>query len=166
MNPEARRVEGPVINGLRDRIGAAIAERRELLESAALDAGLAAGALDLTLPAPPRRKGCVHPTMQVMDEMIAIFAEMGFAVAEGPDIEDDFHNFTALNFPPRHPARELHDTFFLTPDANGERKVLRTHTSPVQVRAMQRTNTPPPAPWIASGQAPPIRIISIRSRVW
>src|SRR5260221_592992 len=81
------------------------------------------------LPAPPRRKGCVHPTMQVMDEMIAVFAEMGFAVAEGPDIEDDFHNFTALNFPPRHPARELHDTFFLTPDANGERKVLRTHTS-------------------------------------
>jgi phenylalanyl-tRNA synthetase alpha chain len=98
--------------------------------------------------------------MQVMDEMIAIFAEMGFALAEGPDIEDDFHNFTALNFPPRHPARELHDTFFLTPDAAGERKVLRTHTSPVQVRTMQRTNAPPPAPWIAAGQAPPIRIIS------
>jgi phenylalanyl-tRNA synthetase alpha chain len=160
MTPDQRRVEGPVINGLRDRISAAIAERRAVLEAVALDASLAAGALDLTLPAPPRRKGCVHPTMQVMDEMIAVFAEMGFAVAEGPDIEDDFHNFTALNFPPRHPARELHDTFFLTPDANGERKVLRTHTSPVQVRAMQRTNTPPPAPWIASGQAPPIRIIS------
>jgi len=85
---------------------------------------------------------------------------MGFALAEGPDIEDDFHNFTALNFPPKHPARELHDTFFLTPDAAGERKVLRTHTSPVQVRTMQRTNSPPPAPWIASGQTPPIRIIS------
>src|SRR5258708_27256388 len=83
MNPEARRVEGPVINGLRDRIGAAIAERRELLESAALDPGLAPGSLDLTLPAPPRRKGCVHPTMQVMDEMIAIFAEMGFPAAAG-----------------------------------------------------------------------------------
>jgi len=160
MSPDERRVEGPIINGLRDRIAAAIADRRAVLEAQALDASLAAGALDLTLPGPPRRKGCVHPTMQVMDEMITVFAEMGFAVAEGPDIEDDFHNFTALNFPPRHPAREMHDTFFLTPDANGERKVLRTHTSPVQVRTMQRTNTPPPAAWIASGQAPPIRIIS------
>jgi phenylalanyl-tRNA synthetase alpha chain len=160
MSPEARRAEGPVINGLRDRVAALITDRRAVLEAAALDASLAAGGLDLTLPAPPRRKGCVHPTMQVMDEMIAIFAEMGFALAEGPDIEDDFHNFTALNFPPRHPARELHDTFFLTPDTAGERKVLRTHTSPVQVRAMQRTNTRPPAPWIATGQTPPIRIIS------
>ena len=85
--------------------------------------------------------------MQVMDEMIALFAEMGFAVAEGPDIEDDFHNFTALNFPPKHPAREMHDTFFLKPDPEtGERKVLRTHTSPVQVRTML-------------AQKPPIRII-------
>jgi len=153
MSPDERRVEGPRINGLRDRVAGLIAERRAALEAAALDA-------DLSLPGAARRRGCVHPTMQVMDEMIAIFAEMGFSVAEGPDIEDDFHNFTALNFPPRHPARELHDTFFLRPDAAGERKVLRTHTSPVQVRAMQRTNTPPPAPWIASGQTPPIRIIS------
>jgi phenylalanyl-tRNA synthetase alpha chain len=160
MSPEARRVEGPLINGLRDRVTALIAEQRAILDAAALDADLAAGALDLSLPAPPRRRGCVHPVMQVMDEMVAIFADMGFTLAEGPDIEDDFHNFTALNFPPRHPARELHDTFFLAPDAAGERKVLRTHTSPVQVRTMQRTNSPPPAPWIASGQAPPIRIIS------
>ena len=160
MSPDERRVEGPRINGLRDRVAGLIAERRAALEAAALDAELNAGALDLSLPGAARRRGCVHPTMQVMDEMIAIFAEMGFSVAEGPDIEDDFHNFTALNFPPRHPARELHDTFFLRPDAAGERKVLRTHTSPVQVRAMQRTNTPPPAPWIASGQTPPIRIIS------
>jgi phenylalanyl-tRNA synthetase alpha chain len=86
--------------------------------------------------------------MQVMDEMVAIFAAMGFAVAEGPDIEDDFHNFTALNFPPKHPAREMHDTFFLKPDQEtGERKVLRTHTSPVQVRTMM-------------SQQPPIRIIA------
>jgi phenylalanyl-tRNA synthetase alpha chain len=86
--------------------------------------------------------------MQVMDEMIAIFAAMGFAVAEGPDIEDDFHNFTALNFPPKHPAREMHDTFFLRPDpVTGERKVLRTHTSPVQVRTMM-------------SQEPPIRIVA------
>jgi phenylalanyl-tRNA synthetase alpha chain len=160
MSPEARRVEGPALNGLRDRVAAAIAGRRATLEAEALDRDLVAGRLDLSLPARPRRRGAVHPTMQVMDEMIAIFAEMGFAVAEGPDIEDDLHNFTALNFPPRHPARELHDTFFLNPDAHGERKVLRTHTSPVQVRTMRTTNAPPPAPWIAGGTPPPIRVVS------
>jgi len=130
------------------------------VETAKLGAELAAGALDLSLPAPPRRTGAVHPIMQVMDEMIAVFAEMGFSLAEGPDIEDDFHNFTALNFPPKHPAREMHDTFFFRPGPDGERKMLRTHTSPVQVRTMRQGNTPPPAPWIASGQTPPIRIIS------
>jgi phenylalanyl-tRNA synthetase alpha chain len=159
MSPDERREMGPAINGLRDRIAAAIAARKAELEAAELDARLAAETLDLTLPAPPRRKGSVHPTMQVMDEMIAIFAEMGFQVAEGPDIEDDFHNFTALNFPPKHPAREMHDTFFLQPGPDGERKLLRTHTSPVQVRVMQKTNHPPPAPWIAGGQSPPIRVI-------
>jgi phenylalanyl-tRNA synthetase alpha chain len=159
MSPDARREHGPRINGLRDRVQAAIAERKAALEAAELDARLAAGRLDLSLPAPPRRRGVVHPTMQVMDEMIAIFAEMGFSVAEGPDIEDDFHNFTALNFPPKHPAREMHDTFFLKADENGERKVLRTHTSPVQVRVMQKTNEKPAAPWIAAGQDPPIRVI-------
>jgi phenylalanyl-tRNA synthetase alpha chain len=97
--------------------------------------------------------------MQVMDEMVAIFADMGFAVAEGPDIEDDFHNFTALNFPPKHPARDMHDTFFFHPDAAGERKLLRTHTSPVQIRVMQQTNEPPPASWISAAQKPPIRVI-------
>jgi len=159
MSPEARKTEGPAINGLRDRLTQAIAARKATLEAAALEASLAAGRLDLSLPAPPRRRGVVHPTMQAMDEMIAIFADMGFGVAEGPDIEDDFHNFTALNFPPRHPAREMHDTFFLAPDAEGQRKVLRTHTSPVQVRVMQKTNMPAPAPWIAAGQSPPIRVI-------
>jgi phenylalanyl-tRNA synthetase alpha chain len=136
MSPDDRRAQGP------------------------MDARLAAGRLDLSLPAPPRRRGAVHPTMQVMDEMIAIFADMGFALAEGPDIEDDFHNFTALNFPPKHPAREMHDTFFLKSGPDGERKLLRTHTSPVQVRTMQKSNDPPGASWIASGQNPPIRIIS------
>ena len=160
MSPDERRANGPGINALRDRVAASVAERKAILEAAELDARLAAGRLDLSLPAPPRRKGCVHPTMQVMDEMIAIFAEMGFALAEGPDIEDDFHNFTALNFPPKHPAREMHDTFFFHLGPDGERKLLRTHTSPVQVRAMQRTNTPPAASWIAGGQNPPIRIIS------
>src|ERR1019366_8198971 len=100
------------INGLRDQLAALIAARKAALEALALEAQLAAERVDLTLPAPPRRAGSVHPTMQVMDEMIAIFAEMGFSVAEGPDIEDDFHNFTGLNFPLHHPAREMHDTFF------------------------------------------------------
>ena len=147
LPPDERREQGPLINGLRDAVQSAILARKTVLEEALLAERLRAEAVDLTLPAPPRRKGGVHPTMQVMDEMIAIFAEMGFRVAEGPDIEDDFHNFTALNFPPKHPARETHDTFFLAPDETGERKLLRTHTSPVQVRTMM-------------SQAPPIRIIS------
>jgi phenylalanyl-tRNA synthetase alpha chain len=159
MSPEERREKGPEINGLRDRLAERIAKRKSALEDAALEARLLSERVDLTLPAPPRRRGGVHPTLQVMDEMIAIFAEMGFSVAEGPDIEDDFHNFTALNFPPKHPAREMHDTFFLTPDAAGERKVLRTHTSPVQVRTMRKSNTAPAAGFTPS-QDPPIRIIA------
>jgi phenylalanyl-tRNA synthetase alpha chain len=147
MSPEERREQGPKINGLRDIVSTAIAARKAALDAAALDARLAAERVDLTLPAPPRRTGALHPTLRTMDEMIAIFAEMGFAVAEGPDIEDDFHNFTALNFPPKHPAREMHDTFFFNPGPDGERKVLRTHTSPVQVRTMM-------------SQQPPIRIIA------
>ncbi len=147
MSPDERKTAGPAINGLRDRVQALIGERKAALEGEALQAKLVAERLDLTLPAPPRRKGSVHPTMQAFDELISIFAELGFVVAEGPDIEDDFHNFTALNFPPKHPARDMHDTFFLQPDAEGVRKVLRTHTSPVQVRTMM-------------SQAPPIRIVA------
>src|SRR5436190_13617789 len=163
MSPDERREQGPLINGLRDRTSGAIAERKAALEAAELDAKLAAERVDLTLPPPPERRGRVHPTMQVLDEMVAIFAEMGFGLAEGPDIEDDFHNFTALNFPPKHPAREMHDTFWLKEDERGERKVLRTHTSPVQIRSMRRTNEKLPA-WIANGTPaancePPIRII-------
>ena len=147
MSPDERKTAGPAINGLRDRVQALIGERKTALESQALEAKLASERLDLTLPAPRRRKGSVHPTMQAFDELISIFAELGFAVAEGPDIEDDFHNFTALNFPPKHPARDMHDTFFLQPDAEGVHKVLRTHTSPVQVRTMM-------------SQSPPIRIVA------
>ncbi|PTT08948.1 phenylalanine--tRNA ligase subunit alpha [Caulobacter sp. HMWF025] len=147
MSPEERKDRGAAINALRDVVQTALAEKKAALETAALDARLASETLDLTLPAPHRRKGSVHPTMQTMDEMIAIFAEMGFAVAEGPDIEDDFHNFTALNFPEKHPAREMHDTFFFNPKDSGERMLLRTHTSPVQVRTMV-------------SQTPPIRIIA------
>jgi phenylalanyl-tRNA synthetase alpha chain len=159
MSPDERKLQGPLINGLRDRAAARIAERKAALDAAALEAQLTAEHVDLTLPSPPRRRGAVHPTMQVMDEMVAIFAEMGFSVAEGPDIEDDFHNFTGLNFPPKHPAREMHDTFFLQSGPDGERKLLRTHTSPIQVRVMQRVNTAPDAPQFAHGQEPPIRII-------
>jgi len=142
MSPDERREMGPLINSVRDRVAAAIADRKAAIDAAVLAARLEAERLDLSLPAAPRRKGSVHPTMQVMDEMIAIFADMGFAVAEGPDIEDDFHNFTALNFPPKHPAREMHDTFFFQPGPDGTRKLLRTHTSPVQIRAMQAQGAP------------------------
>lgn len=158
MSPDERREKGPAINGLRDAVASRIAERKAEMEAAELDRRLAAETVDLSLPPPPRRKGGVHPTMQVMDEMIAIFAEMGFSVAEGPDIETDFNNFTALNFPPKHPAREMHDTFFMAPDENGDRKVLRTHTSPVQVRVMRQLNETVPA-WVATGQEPPIRVV-------
>ena len=158
MSPDERREQGPLINGLRDTIAARLAERKAEMEAAELDRRLAAESVDLSLPAPPRRRGSVHPTMQVMDEMVSIFAEMGFSVAEGPDIETDFNNFTALNFPPKHPAREMHDTFFMAPDEAGERKVLRTHTSPVQVRVMRQINEKVPA-WVATGQEPPIRVV-------
>jgi phenylalanyl-tRNA synthetase alpha chain len=152
MSPDERKERGAAINILRDRVQTALNDKKAALETAALDARLASETLDLTLPAPRRRRGGVHPTMQTMDEMVAIFAEMGFAVAEGPDIEDDFHNFTALNFPEKHPAREMHDTFFFKPKVSpdgsgGERMLLRTHTSPVQVRTML-------------SQTPPIRIIA------
>ncbi|APF38726.1 MULTISPECIES: phenylalanine--tRNA ligase subunit alpha [Chelatococcus] len=148
MTPEERREKGPLINGLRDRVNAAIAERKAKLEEKALAARLAAERVDVTLPLQegPQTRGRIHPISQVIDELTAIFADMGFSIAEGPDIETDFYNFTALNFPAGHPARDMHDTFFLPPDDNGERKVLRTHTSPVQIRTML-------------GQKPPIRVI-------
>jgi phenylalanyl-tRNA synthetase alpha chain len=148
MTPEDRKERGPLINGLRDKIQTAIAARRETLAEAALDARLAAERIDVTLPTPeaPETRGRIHPISQVIEELTAIFADMGFSVAEGPDIETDYLNFTALNFPEGHPAREMHDTFFLAPDDKGERKVLRTHTSPVQIRTM-------------TSQQPPIRVI-------
>ena len=144
MSPDERRVQGPLINGLRDAVAAAIGTRKFGLAEAALEARLASERLDLTLPVreAPGTRGRIHPISQVIDELTAIFADMGFSVAEGPDIETDELNFTALNFPLGHPAREMHDTFFLPPDANGQRKVLRTHTSPVQIRTM-RNQTPP-----------------------
>jgi phenylalanyl-tRNA synthetase alpha chain len=148
MSPEERKVQGAAINSLKDKVSEALASRKTALKAKAREAQLAAEAVDVTLP--PRLNGLetgrIHPITQVTDELTAIFVDMGFSIAEGPDIESDDYNFTKLNFPPSHPAREMHDTFFFPPDARGERKLLRTHTSPVQVRTML-------------AQKPPIRIV-------
>ncbi len=133
LPPEERRAFGQRVNALKDAVDEAVAARRAGLEVEELERRLAGETLDITLPARPRPLGRLHPVPQVTEEITAIFADMGFAVAEGPDVDDDFHNFTALNFPPEHPAREMHDTFFIEghPDL-----VLRTHTSTVQIRTM------------------------------
>src|SRR5215203_5543817 len=148
MTPEERKQQGPLINGLKDRVTAAITERRESLKNAALDQRLNTETVDVTLPVreSPAEAGRIHPISQVTDELTAIFADMGFAVAKGPDIETDDLNFTKLNIPEGHPAREMHDTFFFNPKEDGSRLLLRTHTSPVQIRTMLT-------------QKPPIRVI-------
>ena len=138
MAPEERKAKGVAFNLLKDRVAAALSDRRQSLRAGTLAGRLAAETVDVTLPVrlEPVVTGRIHPISQVTDEITAIFADMGFAIAEGPDIETDFFNFTALNFPPGHPAREMHDTFFFAPGPDGERKLLRTHTSPVQIRTM------------------------------
>jgi phenylalanyl-tRNA synthetase alpha chain len=148
LPPEQRKSQGPLINGMKDRVNTALAERREAFKAAALEARLNTESVDVTLPVreAPAEIGRVHPITQVIDELTAIFADMGFAVAEGPDIETDDYNFTKLNFPQEHPARAMHDTFFFNPKPDGSRLLLRTHTSPVQVRTML-------------AQKPPIRVI-------
>jgi len=144
MTPDERKEKGPLINGLRDRVSEALTTKRDALKSAALDQRLASERVDVTLPLPqsPAARGRIHPISQVIDELTTIFADMGFSVAEGPDIETDFYNFTALNFPVGHPAREMHDTFFFNPNEKGERKLLRTHTSPVQIHTMMSVKPP------------------------
>jgi phenylalanyl-tRNA synthetase alpha chain len=144
MSPDERKVMGPALNGLRDRIAEALAARRAVLKDAELGRRLEAERVDVTLPLRPSplETGRIHPVSQVIDEITAIFADLGFRVAEGPDIETDYYNFTALNFPVGHPAREMHDTFFFNPRPDGERMLLRTHTSPVQIRTME-TEKPP-----------------------
>ncbi len=148
MSADERQSMGPAINGLKVRVTEAIQARKAELRDAAIDARLAAEKVDVTLPVrqSPAERGRIHPISQVIDEITAIFGDMGFAIAEGPDIETDYYNFTALNFPEGHPAREMHDTFFFQPDGTGARKLLRTHTSPVQIRTMEN-------------QRPPIRIV-------
>ncbi len=143
MNPDERQSEGPRIHALREDVTQALTARKAALEGAALDARLAAERIDLSLPAPEAAKGSVHPISQVLDELAEIFADMGFAVATGPEIEDDWHNFTALNMPESHPARAMHDTFYFPDkDAQGREMLLRTHTSPVQIRTMLDQGAP------------------------
>ncbi len=148
MTPEERKSAGPRLNALKDEITAALAARKAALEDAALDARLAAEWLDVTLPARPAardaRQGTVHPVSQVWEECTAIFADMGFAVAEGPQVESDWYNFDALNIPGHHPARAEMDTFYMHRAAGDDRDphVLRTHTSPVQIRSMQEHGAP------------------------
>src|SRR5688572_18729487 len=137
MSPEERKTFGAALNVLKDKITEAIVTKKAAMAEAALDRQLQSEAVDVTLPPVRPRLGTIHPVSQVMEELARIFGEMGFSVEEGPDIETDFNNFTALNFPPNHPARDTQDTFFLNArDEKGERKVLRTHTSPVQIRTM------------------------------
>jgi phenylalanyl-tRNA synthetase alpha chain len=146
MSPDERQVQGPRIHALREAVTEAIGTRKARLEQIALEAKLTAERMDMTLPADTGPVGTVHPVSQVMDELAEIFADLGFAVATGPEIEDDWHNFTALNIPETHPARAMHDTFYF-PEGGERRMLMRTHTSPVQIRTMM-------------SQKPPIRIIA------
>ena len=147
MVPDERKAVGAALNVLKDRVSAALAARKSILAEAALEARLATEKIDVTLPVRPQSAGTIHPVSQVWEEVVQIFGDLGFAVAEGPHIEDDFHNFDALNMPPDHPARQEHDTFYFNEKPDGTRMVLRTHTSPVQIRTML-------------SQKPPIRIIA------
>jgi phenylalanyl-tRNA synthetase alpha chain len=151
MSPEERQAQAPRIQGLRQAVADALVTRKAVMEKAELEQRLATETLDLTLPALETPRGSVHPVSQVMDELAEIFADMGFVVATGPEIEDDWHNFTALNMPESHPARAMHDTFYfpqeganeaLDPGSSTARTLLRTHTSPVQVRTMMSQGAP------------------------
>ena len=146
LEAELRKQTGQALNLVKDEVAEAISARQAELEADALSEQLANERVDISLPVQEPLAGGIHPLSRTMEEIAAIFADMGFSIAEGPDIETDFYNFTALNIPPEHPARQEHDTFYLRPDETGARPVLRTHTSPVQIRTMQKT-------------APPIRII-------
>src|SRR3989338_7888723 len=154
MSPDDRKTAGAELNVLKDEIAELIEKQALQLKKQELDARLASEQLDVTLSTRPNRKGSIHPISQTMDELVTIFAEMGFSVAEGPDIEDDFHNFTALNFPLGHPAREMHNTFKLPNEeretGESQKKLLRTHTSTVQIRHMM--NNKPPCKIICMGR--------------
>ena len=147
LEPEARKSAGQALNRVKVELFEALDARRAALEGGALGSRLDSEKIDITLPVRPEAEGRIHPISQVLDEMAAIFGGMGFSIVEGPDIEDDFHNFTALNIPPEHPARQMHDTFYFPEREDGSRLLLRTHPSPVQIRTMK-------------AGAPPYRIIA------
>ncbi|MGD9783598.1 MAG: phenylalanine--tRNA ligase subunit alpha [Hyphomicrobiaceae bacterium] len=149
MPPDERKAFGQAVNAVKSQVQGALDNRKAVLEAAALSHRLANERADVTLPVRPgpAAEGRIHPVSQAMDELAEIFADMGFSIAEGPDIETDDNNFTKLNIPPEHPARQDHDTFYFKPNDKGERLVLRTHTSPVQIRTMLKSK-------------PPIRIIA------
>ena len=147
LAPDERKTRGAALNVLKDEIALALDARKAELQGGALAARLESERVDVTLPVRPSAEGRIHPISQTIDELTAIVADMGFTVAEGPDVEGDFYNFTALNIPPEHPARQMHDTFYLPDAPDGSQRVLRTHTSPVQIRTMLSAR-------------PPIRIIA------
>ncbi|MGL6289876.1 MAG: phenylalanine--tRNA ligase subunit alpha [Silanimonas sp.] len=142
LPPDERKAVGEGINKARDAIGEALGARKAVLEQAALDARLASERIDVTLPGRDGEMGVVHPVSRTIERLTGILRGLGYDLADGPEIEDDWHNFEALNFPPHHPARAMHDTFYF-----GDGRLLRTHTSPVQVRAMK-------------GATPPLRVIA------
>ncbi len=150
MPPEDRKAAGQRANSIKNRVAEAIEVKKRSLETDAVNARLLDERVDVTLTPRPEQPGRIHPISQTMEEVVSIFGEMGFSVAEGPDIEEDWYNFTALNIPDDHPARQEHDTFYLPGDEDGRRMVLRTHTSPVQIRTMQ--NSEPPIRIIVPGR--------------
>ncbi|QIG48624.1 phenylalanine--tRNA ligase subunit alpha [Nordella sp. HKS 07] len=147
MAPEERKTAGAELNALKEKVTEALSARKAALQATALEARLVTEKIDVTLPTRPEAQGTIHPVSQVWEEVVQIWGDLGFSVAEGPHIENDFYNFTALNIPPEHPARQEHDTFYFQPKADGSRMLLRTHTSPVQIRTMLEGK-------------PPIRIIA------
>jgi phenylalanyl-tRNA synthetase alpha chain len=150
MAPDERKAAGAALNVLKDKVSEALAARKAVLGEVALEARLLTEKIDVTLPVRPQSAGTIHPVSQVWEEVVQIFGDLGFSVAEGPHIEDDFHNFDALNMPPDHPARQEHDTFYFNEKPDGSRMVLRTHTSPVQIRTM--LSSKPPIRIIAPGR--------------
>ena len=142
IEPDKRKETGQKLNLIQKEVLATIENKKEVLRKDHINKKLANESVDITLPIRPETHGKIHPLSKTMDEVISIFAQMGFTVAEGPDIESDYYNFSALNIPPEHPARQEHDTFYFNPDEDGNRKVLRTHTSPVQIRTMQKIKPP------------------------
>ncbi|MGN7725862.1 phenylalanine--tRNA ligase subunit alpha [Luteimonas sp. 22616] len=150
---DQRKAAGEAINRARDAIGAALSARKAALDEAALDARLATETIDITLPGRDAARGGLHPVSRTMERIADIFGRLGYELSDGPEIEDDWHNFEALNFPPHHPARAMHDTFYMRPDGSGVARLLRTHTSGVQVRYMQDL--------LEGGGAPPLRMIAL-----